>query len=180
MKKNLPLYILLIFLIIMNGFFLYNYLGTYAFDKHINERKPPGDFLAEQLDFDNEQKETFDVMVLKHRQESRRISDDIRELKDELFLGLSDDTLDNVNRDSIAALIGKKQKQMDLLTFNYFKNVHKLCNSKQKEKFSKIIQDALRRESRGQGPPPGGRRDSGDRPPRPDGPNGDRPPPPEH
>ena len=37
-----------------------------------------------------------------------------------------------------------------------------------KEKFSKIMEDALRR---------GGGRPDGNRPPRPDGPRGDRPPP---
>ncbi|WP_396603342.1 Spy/CpxP family protein refolding chaperone [Algibacter sp. R77976] len=186
MKKNLPLYILLLFLIIVNAFFLYNYLGTG--DKvEQNEAEKSGLFLIEELDFDEAQQQQFKELGQKHQKRMRAISNDIRVLKDELFKGLSDSTLKDVNKDSIARLIGDKEAAKDLEVFSHFNQVQALCNDKQKEKFSAIIKDALRRGDNNQGPPPGGRSEGGrpphldgERPPHPDGPMGDRPPPPEH
>ena len=167
MRKNLPLYILLIFLIIVNGFFLYNYLEAGEKDA-TNASKKPGAFLVEQLDFDETQQTQFSELGKKHHRRMRGISEGIRGLKDELFKGLSDASLTDVNIDSIASLIGKKEAARDLEIFSHFKQVQDLCNDEQKEKFSKIMEDALRR---------GGGRPDGNRPPRPDGPRGDRPPP---
>lgn len=176
MRKNLPLYILLLFLIVVNAFFLYNYLGSGEKAEQPEQRKPPGAFLVKELGFDDAQKEEFRTLTRAHRRAMRGISDEIRELKDELFSGLSDVSLDGTNTDSIATLIGEKEAAKDLEVLRHFKQVQELCNDKQKEKFSKIINDALRRGGREQGPPRGGS-PNGDRPPRPDGPRGDRPPP---
>ncbi len=176
MKKNLPLYILLIFLIIVNGFFLYNYLGT-GEKNAPNGQERPEDFLVQELGFDASQNEQFLALGEAHHQRMKGLSEDIRGLKDELFKGLSDVSLKNVNTDSIAGLIGEKEAAKDLEVYRHFNLVQELCNDEQKEKFSKIIKDALRRGARDQGPPPGIGPD-GNRPPHPDGPDGDRPPPP--
>ena len=185
MKKNLPLYILLIFLIIMNGFFLYKYLGNgekedYKIEKENSKRpKQSEHFLVKELRLDETQKEQYRLLTRSHRPAMREVLDEIRELKDALFNGLSDASFGDVSVDSITTLIGEKEKQKEILTFLHFKEVQKLCNKNQKEKFSKIINDAIRREGKPQGPPKGRRLD-GNRPNRPDGPNGNRPPPPEH
>lgn len=162
MKKNLPLYILLLFLIIVNGFFLFNYLGMEEKDE-TNGPKRPGNFLVKELDFDESQREQFRELGKKHHHRMRGLSEDIRGLKDELFQGLSDTSLMDVNIDSIASLIGEKETAKDLEVFRHFKQVQELCNDKQKEKFSDIIKDALRRGAIDQGPPRGGRPD-GNRP----------------
>lgn len=172
MKKNVPLYILLLFLIIVNGFFLYNYLGTEERDEPNGSRRP-GSFLVKELGFDELQRTEFRELGKKHHHGIQGLSEDIRGLKDELFKGLSDASLKNVNIDSIATLIGEKEKAKDLKVFHHFKQVQELCTDKQKERFSKIINDALRRESREQGPPgeglPREGRPNGKRPLRPDG-----------
>lgn len=175
MRKNLPLYILLIFLIIMNGFFLYNYLGT-GEKEALKGSNRPGNFLVKELGFNKSQKEQFRIFGKEHHQNMRGLNEDIRGLKDELFKGLSDDSLQDVNIDSIARLIGAKETAKDLEVFRHFKQVQELCTDKQKEKFSEIIKDALRKGAGNQGPPREGI-PNGNRPPRPDGPNGDRPPP---
>ena len=176
MKKKLPLYILLLFLIIMNGFFLYNYLGTDEGKEAQKGPKRPGNFLVKELGFDELQQEQFRALGKRHHQQMRGFDSDIRDLKDELFKGLSDDALKDVNVDSIAKLIGEKEAAKDIEVFKHFNSVQELCNDKQKEKFSKIIKDALRKGGRNQGLPRGGRPD-GNRPNRPIGPRGDRPPP---
>lgn len=176
MKKNLLLYILLIFLIIVNAFFLYNYLGKGENIQEPKDRKPPGVFLVKELGFDDAQKEKFRVLTREHSQKMRRFSDDIRGWKDDLFKGLSDDSMTEINSEAIAYLIGQSEAAKDLEVLMHFKNVRDLCNDKQKEKFNEIIKDALRRGERIQGPDRGGRPD-GNRPPPRDGPNGHRPPP---
>jgi hypothetical protein len=168
MKKNLPLYVLLVFLMVVNGFFLYNYLGREGKQQQQRERKPPGSFLVKELGFDEAQKKQFRALTRVHRRNVRGISEEIRVLKDVLFDGLSDVSLASRNTDSIATLIGEKQKQRELLTFNHFAEVQKLCNAQQKEKFSKIIKDALRRGTRVQEHPRKGK-------PHPDGKQGNRP-----
>ena len=178
MRKNLPLYILLLFLIIVNGFFLYNYLGT-GDKEEPKGPKRPGNFLVKELGFDNAQREQFRALGKTHHQKLRGLSEDIRGLKDELFKGLSDASLRDVNIDSIASLIGEKEAAKDLEVFRHFKQVQELCNDKQKEKFSKIIEDGLRLGARDQGSPRGEGPD-GDRPARHDGPNVNRPPQQEH
>ncbi|MGB5419024.1 hypothetical protein [Algibacter sp.] len=188
MKKNLLLYILLVFLIVVNVFFLVNYLGNGDKAKQ-NMPEKSELFLMKELGFDEGQQKQFQELGEQHHNKMERITNDIKILKDELFKGLSDASLNDVNIDSIAALIGDKEAAKDLEVFSHFWQVQELCNDKQKEKFSNIIKDALRRGDRGQGPPPGGRPDGdrtphgdgpdGNRPPHLDGPDGDRPPPPE-
>ena len=178
MRKNLLLYILLVFLIVVNGFFLYNYLGTGEKNEPM-ETDRPEEFLVKELGFDKSQRLQFRELGKMHHQNMQGLSKDIRGLKDELFKGLSDSALKDVNIDSIAALIGEKEKAKDLEVFSHFKQVQELCNDKQKEKFSKIIKDALRRGDQNQGPPRG-EAPNGNRPPYLARPDGNRPPPPEH
>ncbi|WP_203255755.1 Spy/CpxP family protein refolding chaperone [Hyunsoonleella ulvae] len=172
MKRNLPLYILLVFLIIVNVFFLNNYLGSNNKEQQVIEHKPPGDFLMKELGFDDMQKEAFRALTHKHRQKMRGISDEIRVLKDELFGSISDTLSGSKKVESIASLIGDMETLKDLEVFRHFKEVQKLCDAEQKKKFSKIIQDALKPGFRNHRPPP-----HGGRPPR----HGNGPPtPPDH
>ncbi|MFK7900726.1 MAG: hypothetical protein AB8B61_08205 [Cyclobacteriaceae bacterium] len=199
MKNKLPLYLLLFFLIIVNAFFLYNYLG--AGDQG-GPKDPirPGDFLVKELAFDAEQQEEFRILSRSHHRRMRGLLEDIKGFKDTLFKGLSDASSNHLDIDSIASLIGEKEAAKDLEVFRYFKKVQALCNAKQKEKFAKIIEDGLGVGGREQGSrdvsPEGDRgprsKDfEGNRPPRPNGPNakrplrpngpnGNRPPPEEH
>lgn len=177
MTKKSPLYVLVIFLIIVNAFFLYNYLGS-GEKEDSKAPKRPGMFLVKELGFDDSQKAQFRLLGKGHHQRMRGLSDDIKMLKDELFNGLSDNSLKNINIDSIANLIGKNEAAKDLEVFRHFKEVQQLCTDAQKEKFSDIVEKALRRGAREQGPPHGGRPD-GNRP-RPNGPDGNKPPPRDH
>lgn len=165
MKKNLILYILLVFLIVVNGFFLFNYMGN-GNDKKQNNPNRPGDFIVKELGFNKAQLEQFGKNSKGHHQTMIGLSADIRNLKDELFDRLSDSSLNKVTVDSITTLIGEKEKEMETETFYHFKTIQSICNDKQNEKFKKIIKDALHRGGeRGQRPPPGG--GEGHRPPPP-------------
>jgi hypothetical protein len=180
MKKNTVLYILLLALIILNGFFLYNYLGRPGNNKP-NEPQKNKDFIVKELGFNAIQLEEFNEKSKGHHEIIMRLSDNIRDLKDSLFGMLSQDSINETAIDSISSLICKKETEKEKEIFNHFRMIRDIANDKQKEKFESILMDALRQGDSGNRPPP----PNGDhRPPPPeepkgiDGPDGHRPPPP--
>ena len=145
MKKNLPIYILLLVLIIMNGFFLFNFLNR-PDNPGPERRQGPGDFVAKELQFNTEQMNQYHEFTKNHDHEMRRISEDIRQLKGALFSGISSENRKFV--DSITSAIGKLEAQRDANVFYHFKEVQSICNQEQKQRFSKIIKDALHKRGR--------------------------------
>lgn len=168
MKKNVLLYILLGFLVLMNGFFLFKH-----FSKSVQggpQRPNSPGFISKQLDFDDVQTQKFVNADIAHREKMRSILDNLRESKDALFEKLSGEKVDFTEIDSLTTSIAEKQKEKEMETFRFFREVTELCNDAQKERFISIIREAMRNQG------PEGR----DRPPR-GGPNDKgRPPPPRH
>ena len=178
MKKKLPLYILLLFLIVVNVFFLFNYIEFK--EKSDKQVKRPRVFLIEELSFDSNQQKQFEVLEKEHHDKMQLILKNVIGLKNELFNSLSNRPLAIVDKDSVATLIGKNEARKELEMFRFFKEVKLLCDNKQKVKFDKIINDALKQGGRNLGPPPPrGRGDRSRLPPFHDHnrPEGNRPPP---
>ena len=177
MKKNLLLYILLAFLVVMNGFFLFKHFGTSNTTEP--RRGSPKDFIAKQLEFDEAQMVKFEEIDAEHRKKVNAIQIDIKRAKDVLFDKISDTAVTSSIIDSLAADIAKNETRKELEIFSFFKAIGTLCTSEQKVRFESIIKDALRRGPQGQNrPPPRGMREEG-RPPPPGGPGEEgRPPPP--
>lgn len=164
MKKNILLYILLFFLITVNGFFLYNYMGKPHFKKDKEYNGSLG-FITKQLKFDDKQLEKMKIINEEHHQNMMRIKLRSRELKDALFNKMSDDFVDKKNIDSITTLIGQNEKELDTEVFYHFKSIQELCNNQQKETFKKIIKDALQKNSGRNQRPPHLKRDDRNGPP---------------
>lgn len=144
MKKQTVLYILLIFLIISNGFFLVRYLG-----KSGNKSHRPESFLAKKLDFDEKQMEEFNSIKTLHFDKVKSISKEIVKLKGVMYSKLSDKDVSMSYLDSIVDLIAVEEKKKDLEMFKHFQNVRTICNDEQKEKLTKFINDAIKRHGRG-------------------------------
>ncbi len=115
-------------------------------------------FIAKELNFDATQLEKMEAINNGHHQNMKRISDDLRGLKDDLFKELSNTDLQNETVDSLTTLIGNKQKERETEVFYHFRSIQDICNEKQSEKFEVIIKDALRKGDNngpeGQRPPP--------------------------
>jgi protein CpxP len=157
MKKNLVLYVLLVFLIAVNSFFLFNYIGKNS-NNGQKGTKGPGNFIVKELGFNEAQTEQFREKSQGHHEAMMNMSDDIKGLKDELFGNLSNDSVKDSTIDSITSLIGEKQKVKEVEAFYHFKMIREICNDKQKEKFKNIIKDGLHRGGLGGQmlPPPEG------------------------
>lgn len=165
MKKNIPLYILLVFLIIVNGFFLINYLGK------SDHKRPKGEqenFIVRELKFDAGQKEKFEELDIAHHKRMKHISESERKLKGGLFGSVSNETITASQIDSIVSQIGDLAKEKELEIFQHFSAVRNLCDNKQKDKFEQILRRALhgKRHDGPGAPPPDRRRDGNGPPPR--------------
>jgi hypothetical protein len=173
MKKNIISYILLVFLIGVNVFFLIKYLGETNADKE-KGGKDPMSFVMQQLNLNTLQSEKIEVLNKKHHTNMMRINEDIKNLKDVLFISLNDNSNDEKAVDSIANLIGEKQEIKEKEIYYHFKSIQELCDEKQKETLKKILKDALRKGDNENRPPP----PDGQKRPNGTGPDGHRPPPP--
>lgn len=147
MKKNSLLYFLLIFLVIANGFFLYNYLGKSKHKRPKGERK---NFIVKKLDFDETQIAEFNKLQQGHRESIRKISQDLRNLKDDMFNNISNQDFTASDLDSITNLIASKEKEKDIEVFYHFQAIEAICNDEQKEKFKTIIKEAMHKGNRRQ------------------------------
>ncbi len=125
----------------------------------------PSQYLITKLALNNNQQQQYKELVKQHREQMKLIHDQLRVAKDSFFdLLAHEDTNDkNIFADRIAAL----NRQLDLQTFEHFKEVRKLCTADQQQKFDKVIKEVLRMMA---GPGPQGK--------RPPGPSNDGPPPP--
>lgn len=152
MEKKIPLYILLIFLIAVNGFFMFNYMDI-ATHKKPRKQQKTSNFIIKELEFSYEQLEQFKINNQDHNTVMRQLSEDIRDLKDELFNKLSNKLVDEKLIDSLTSLLGQKEKEKRTNVFYHFKEIQNICDSKQKEKFEKIIKEALHNGGKNNSPP---------------------------
>lgn len=147
MKKNTVLYILLLVLIVINGFFLFNYLGR-------PEHKGPKEnnsFIAKALKLNETQILELKKQELNHHNKMRAIGEDMKVLKDELFEKISKPTYNQLTLDSLITSIAKKESLKEKELFMRLRNIYELCNNEQKKQFSIIIKEARRFDPQGPG-----------------------------
>ncbi|CAH8290773.1 hypothetical protein EV196_107137 [Mariniflexile fucanivorans] len=172
MKKNLILYILLVFLVVVNGFFLYNYLfPTVSKINNIGKvNGSPETFIVKALGFDDEQMKQFEEINNGHHESMVKSSEETKVLKDQLGRLIIKENVSDTEIDSILNLLGKKEVAHEKLMFNHLRAIRNICTENQKERFEQIIRDALRGGPKGMGQGEGG-------PPPPEGmPEGGLPP----
>jgi hypothetical protein len=131
------------------------------------KHETPRDFVIRNLKFSDSQVRQYDVLIRDHQQAMRSLRQQAREYRQQLFKGLESDNPQVVNTDSLAALIGKAQAQIETVTYEHFAEVRKICTDAQKPEFDKIISDVIKkmnggphggppgREGERHGPPPG-------------------------
>jgi protein CpxP len=143
MKKQSILYILLIFLTVSTGFFLFHYLG-----KKGPHKQKPEHFIVKELGFDEKQMNAFDSMSDLHFDRMKTINGKIKELKDNMFSEISNTNMNAIDLDAITTAIGEQEKNKDIEVFNHLQKVRGLCNDEQKQRFTKIVNDAMNRHKK--------------------------------
>ena len=145
MKKNILLYILLAFLIVMNGFFLYNYLGRPVH----KGPKENGEFIVKELGLNETQLKQFNSVETRHHNNMKSIGDDTKTYKDELFQKITALEVNQYTIDSLILLISEKEILKEKAIFNRLRGIYDLCNEEQKQRFSDIIKKARRPDGPG-------------------------------
>tara|TARA_R110002049_G_scaffold207799_3_gene378220 strand:+ start:1679 stop:2107 length:429 start_codon:yes stop_codon:yes gene_type:complete len=125
-----------------------------SFDNSPKRPQENRNFIVKELGFNKTQLEQFRENSEGHHEIMMRLSDDVKNLKDNLFDRLSDNSINDATIDSISSLICEKEKQKEKEIFYHFKMIQDLSNDKQKEKFKTILKDALRQGGQGNRPPP--------------------------
>jgi Spy/CpxP family protein refolding chaperone len=121
-------------------------------------RRPPNgekaaDFLIEQLKFSPQQLTAFEKLKEGHHHSIDSLREFSKEVHRLFFDNLKAENQDTAKVNELAKAIANNQTQIELVTFNHFKQVRKLCDEKQKVKFDEIIQEVLKRMARPPAPP---------------------------
>jgi periplasmic protein CpxP/Spy len=134
------------------------------------------DYLIKELSLTEAQIKQYEDLRERHISGIRKVDNDMRDLKDNMFDNLSSTTIDTNKVNGLLQQIGRNESAKDSITFYHFRNLRSILNKGQQEKFDKIIKNALQMMAVPQGPPMRDRR-AGNEPPMREPPPGNEPPP---
>ncbi|MEM9000783.1 MAG: hypothetical protein AAGB24_11015 [Bacteroidota bacterium] len=149
MKKQVLLIVFMVFLMVMNGVLLFLVTRNTG-----RKPRPPKEFIADRLDFNQEQLARFMELEEEHHRKMRTIDERFLGLKETLFAHMGEVNFQKKNLDSIAGLIGTLAQEREMEVFNHFNEIEKICHGNQKQRLKRIVATALRRGPAGAGPPP--------------------------
>lgn len=141
--------------------------------------------LKELLNLTDAQMETIDKIRDVHIAQVQKVREEMKGLKDKLFSNLTNPNADTNSVKDITNQIGTYEARIDLIAFDNFREVRKVCTDEQKKKFDVMYMDLVRMSGppppgmRPPGPPDGFRPRDGDghiNPPGIPGQNGEKPP----
>lgn len=118
----------------------------------------PARMIIEQLKLSPPQIEQFEKLKQEHRAGINKLRQSGKGMRDRFFNLLKNSNPDEKSANALADSISYNQKEIELVTFNHFKEVRKICNEEQQKRFDEIINDVLHsmaRPGRGPGKPEG-------------------------
>jgi periplasmic protein CpxP/Spy len=114
-------------------------------DMRDGDRKgPPGrpdEVIINRLKLNDAQIKQFEMLKKEHRSQVEPIQEASRKLHDEYFGLLKQDKVDSVKANQILEQIANNQKELDRVTFKHFEKIKGICDSSQKELFSRFIDE---------------------------------------
>lgn len=107
-------------------------------------RPQPREIIIEQLNFDKKQQADYEVLIRQHRKQITATEDKIRDAKNELYLLLNSTSVDTTKKDSLVNVLGQYQKEIELIHFNHFNDIKKLCKPEQLHDFDSLTKELSR------------------------------------
>jgi len=114
----------------------------------------PKEIIIERLHFDANQQKEYGQLIEWHRGEIRQLEDSIRVSKNELYLLLNDNKVDEKAKVTLINEIALFQKQIEATHFKHFEDIKKLCKPEQQEYFNELTEELGRLFSRNKPPRP--------------------------
>ena len=109
------------------------------------DNKGPANFIIKELNLNEAQIENFNQLKFAHQDSVQRLKNTGRELRENYFKLLRNDTTDNILADQLLIQIANNQKAIEQITYEHFQSVKNICDSVQKEKFDSIILEVIHR-----------------------------------
>ena len=117
------------------------------------EKRPkPREIIIEKLHFDAAQIQQYDQLILWHRSHITEMEDQIGASKNELYLQLNKDSVDEKTKDSLINVLASCQKQIESIHFKHFQDIKKLCKKDQLNDFSDLTEELSKLFSKGPKP----------------------------
>jgi protein CpxP len=155
MNKTKLLTIAVVGLLILNlgmmGLFLFN--GKPPQHQGGPEGEGPKKIIIERLNFDEGQQKQYEGIITEHRSKTKELNKRSRDLHDELYSLLKNNTIDKTISDSLIKTITENQKAKEDLNFDHFQKIKAICKSDQLERFNGLVIDLTHLFSPKNGPP---------------------------
>jgi Spy/CpxP family protein refolding chaperone len=138
-------------------YFYWNSSSPQQSDNHRHPGPPPRKSLVTVLSLTGITKQKVYALEKDHFRVKDSLVGVSRKLHEELFVSFKDPSKDSTAIKQLINHIVENQRETEQMTFDYFKDVEKLCTPAQKKKLQKMIRGALMRINPPP-PPPRGRR----------------------
>jgi protein CpxP len=103
------------------------------------------EFLQKDIGFSAEQLQKFGEMKNAHKEKMKPLFENLSKTKEHFYQLMKDPAVAESTLDSGASVIGQKQKELDLQTFRYFKNLRNLCTPDQLSRFDSLFPNILQK-----------------------------------
>lgn len=101
----------------------------------------PREIIISRLHFNTSQVAQYDGIINGHRNAVRNLDDKIRMAKNELYAQLKDIRVDPIKSDSLIHLLSVYQNRIEVLHFNHFKDIKKICTKEQLKDFDALTEE---------------------------------------
>lgn len=102
----------------------------------------PGEFVIKELKLTPEQTDTYNNMRHEHHDAVEKIKRSLNDKKDSLYMGLQVEITDST-KSRLLKDISELEVQIDLTTYNHFKDFKAILNEQQQVRFNEIIKDVF-------------------------------------
>ena len=102
------------------------------------------EFLKDSIGFNEQQLAQYDQLRQQNRENMRPLFEDLGNAKMAYYKFINQPAADSAGQ-AAAALIGEKQKALDMAFFNHFRQVRALCTPEQQPKYDSMVQQVIRR-----------------------------------
>ena len=124
-------------------------------------------YLIQQLNFSDEQKQKFELLVKEHRMKTQELRPMIKAAKDSMFGLVKQSGVSDSAKRVAAEKASEYIMQLDLYTLDHFQKIREICDPEQQKKFDQILNELTsllanqrppgRQGRNPQGPPAGDR-----------------------
>ena len=104
-------------------------------------------FLKNELKFSQPQLSQYDSLSNQHRILIKAKFDAIKKEKESEFNQLTQDNFNDSSINNTAVLFSTKQKEIEIIMFNYFKDIRNLCTPQQQPKFDALFYKMLTKKN---------------------------------